>query len=262
VTQTLHPQQPPALPATPRPITPRAARRAWGEAPVRFWWKSALVVALVTLYIAAFHVQSALRQRRLMRAGTPLMATITEVNGTPRANFTVVRDDEVHVKVTGTLPDGKELKDLPLALPASPGRYAKVGAELKLMVDPSDPEHRWAEETDEILPWWRVLAVPLFLLLPVMLILMALAEWRRRQMLAVWREGQALEAVVVSSKHAATAPMSRIVQFTPAHGSDKRVFKTLYPTRAGTPVPGDLLHMIALPNQPQRAIVARLYQEG
>ena len=36
---------PPTLPEAPRRITRRASRRAWGEAPVRFWWKCAIVVA-------------------------------------------------------------------------------------------------------------------------------------------------------------------------------------------------------------------------
>jgi hypothetical protein len=252
---------PPTLPEAPRRITRRASRRAWGEAPVRFWWKCAIVVAVVTIYISVYHIHNALRERKLRHEGVPIVATIVEVNGTPRANFAVLRDDNVRVKVSGVLPDGRKLENVPLVLPPAES-YAKVGEPLKLVVDPADPEHRWAEASEEILPWWRVLAVTLFLLLPVILILLALAEWRRRQMLAVWRDGREVDAVVVSSKHSATAPMSRMLYFTIVNGFDKRIFKTLYPTRAGLPRPGDVLHMVALHDRPQRAIVAELYNGG
>ena len=56
--------------------------------------------------------------------------------------------------------------------------------------------------------------------------------------------------------------MSRTLYFTLASAFDKRIFKTLYPTRAGVPQPGDVLHMVALHDRPQRAIVAELYNEG
>src|SRR4051812_48653849 len=108
---------PPTLPETPRPVTRRASRRAWGEAPVRFWWKCAIVVAIVTAYISVYHIQNALQQRKLVREGVPVVVTVVEVNGTPRQGFAVLRDDNVRVKVSGVLPDGQKLENVPLVLP-------------------------------------------------------------------------------------------------------------------------------------------------
>src|SRR5439155_14956913 len=76
--------------------------------------------------------------------------------------------------------------------------YAVLGSMINLRVNPNDPED-WVEASDEVKPWWNVLAVPLFGFLPVMVILLGLAELRRRQMLAVWRDGREVDGVVVST---------------------------------------------------------------
>ena len=46
---------------------------------------------------------------------------------------------------------------------------------------------------------------------------------------------QIFHGVVTSVRQAAAAPRSRVVHFTLADGSDRRLFHTLYPARFGVP---------------------------
>lgn len=256
MTQTL--SYKPALPSAPRQVTHRAARRAWAELPVQMWWKCAAAVLVVAAVVGYDASAGRMRDSALMTRGIPVKATLVEVKQTTRAGFAVVRDDNVPVKLLWRNPDGTDRK-VDVVLPPAPG-YAKVGEELDIRVDPNDPT-RWGE-VKELLPWWRVLAVPLILLLPIALLLAALAWWQRRRVLEVWRDGRRADGVVVDSKHAAMSLRSRICRFTYADGRDRRVFKMLYPTRHGVLRKGDPIELIALPDAPHRAVAAELYLAG
>lgn len=245
------------LPPAPRRVTPRVAKRAWGEAPVRFWWKSAAGVAIVAAVVGWGLVSNELRYRGLMTRGTPIKAAIVEVRGTSRAGYAVPRDDAVEVKLRARLPDGNVLDFQALLEPGS--GYAKVGDELPIRVDPQNPR-RWAEQR-EVLPWWRIVAVPALMLLPIALLLLGVAAWRRLRVLRVWRDGARARGVVTEVRHSATAPRSRVIRYTIADGPDRRVFKMLYPTRAGVPAPGDVLNLIVDADRPADSIVAELYAE-
>jgi hypothetical protein len=243
--------------SVPRRITPRAKRRAWGESAVRFWWKSALGVAIVAAIVAAGLIRQAREHRRLMEQGIPVTATIVDVEGTSRANFAVQRDHQVPVKLSVPLPDGRT-QILDARLPSARG-YAKVGADLPIRLDPNDPLV-WAEQT-EIEPWWSVVAVPVLMMLPIAAALLGIAKWRRRRVLAVWRKGTPARGTVVDVRHSATAPKSRTIRYTIADGTDRRVFTMIYPIRAGIPQPGESLDLLVLADHPKDAIVSQLYAE-
>lgn len=243
------------IPPAPRQVTRRASRRAWGEASVRFWWKSAVGVALVTLVVAAGFVKNAIGKRQLMRDGIPVQATIVEVEGTGRPRFAVLRDHHVKVQLSVPMPNG-ETPLISTSLDPGSG-YVQVGADVRVRVDPKRPS-RLVEEA-ELEPWWRVVAVPMLMMLPLAAALMGLAEWRRRRVLAVWRRGAPGRGIVVDVSHSATAPRSRTLRYTLVDGADRRVFSMLYPTRAGNPQRGDLLDLIVLQERPQDAIVTELY---
>jgi hypothetical protein len=246
------------LPSTPRAVTPRVTKRSWGEGPVRFWWTSALAVTLVGAYVAYVNAAQELKHRRLLETGLALQATAHRVNGytaSDNPRYAVQRDQSIAVELDVTLPDGSPLR-LTGYLPQNDG-YIRIGQAVQVRVDPNDHTN-WAEERD-LLPWWRVLALPVFLLLPVVLLLLGIAEWRRRMFLRVWREGMRAEGLVVDVRHPAAAPLSRVVRFSIVDARDRRVFKMLYPTRAGVPNKGDSLTLLMRLDRPQDAIVAELY---
>src|SRR5690349_8116479 len=97
------------LPAVPRPITRRVVRRSWGEGPVRFWWMSAILIVLVTTFVASGYVQKELKHRSLIANGALVNATAVRVAGVTKhenANFSVIRDQTVAVEFNAVMPDG------------------------------------------------------------------------------------------------------------------------------------------------------------
>jgi hypothetical protein len=262
VTQTLTDQTDQlGLPPVPRPVTRRAARRAWGEARVRFWWTSALAVLLVAAYIAAGGIREALKLRRVVRDGVDVTATAWRVQGvtaSDNANFGVQRDQSVPVDFRATLPDGRTI-EFGGYLPAA-NKWIKVNQKVKLRVDPDDPSN-WTEQANPR-SWWHVTGIALFIVLPIAAVLLGIALWRRRAVLDVWRRGEPAEGIVLDVRNPAAAPRSRVVHFSLADGRDRRVFKMLYPLRAGLPHKGQALNLLTLPDRPQGAIVADLYTEA
>ena len=258
MTQTAAAQSPLPLPSTPRPVTRLITRRSWGEAPVRFWWGSALIVVLVAAFVTVGLVRQELKHRRLIETGEIVNATADKVAGVTKGqnpNFSVQRDQTIPVEFSAVMPDGKLVKFGGYLEPTD-GRI-RVGQILKLRVDPKDPTN-WSEDVTER-AWSHVLSVPLFMMLPVAVMLLAVAELRRRQVLAVWRHGIRTPGVVVGVRHSAAAPRSRIVQFTLADGRDRRILKALYPIHAGIPNKGHPLTLLVPQDRPQAAIVADLY---
>ena len=257
MTQTLT-STTPVLPAVPRPVTSRAARRSWAEGHVRFWWTSGIAVLLVAAYIAASGVREELKLRRLLRVGVDVTATAFRVKGVTHSdnpNFKVQRDQSIPVDFRATFPDGREV-EFGGYLPVSES-YIAVDQPVRLRVDPSDPSN--FTEVSDPRSWWHVTGVALFIVLPVAAVLFAVAAWRRRAMLKVWRNGMVAEGTVVEVRHPAAAPRSRVVRYSVNNSADRRVFKTLYPIRAGVPQKGQTLFLLLLPERPQDAIVADLY---
>src|SRR5205814_1709119 len=90
----------------PRAVTPRAARRSWGELPVRFWWMCAAALAVVMLVFAILRILEAQRDRDLVKHGVEVQARILTING---GGGMVLRMSKVKVKLRGRMPDGREV---------------------------------------------------------------------------------------------------------------------------------------------------------
>jgi hypothetical protein len=245
----------------PRPITRRAARRAWGEGHVRFWWTSALAVLVIVAYILAIHINDEIKHRRLLAHGVLLDAIAVKVQGvtaSDNANFGVERDHTVEVGFRATMPDGRQI-DFAGELPPAPA-WIKVNQHVQLRVDPSDPDN--FTEAGRPASWVQVTGMSLFILLPIAALLLLAAWWRRGMMLKVWREGEPAQGLVVDVRHPAAAPRSRVVQYSIVGSNDRRLFKLLYPISAGIPEKGQTLELLVLPTRPQDAIVPGLYAEN
>jgi len=256
VTQTV--PQKLVLPPTPRPLNRRITKRSWTESKVRFWWASALVVALVMLSVAYTQGAREMHHRRLVENGVEVNAIAVKVQNVTAAqnrNYAVQRDQTISVEFSILLPPDQKPETLTGYLEPAEG-FVRVNDRMKLRVNPGDLS--WTDVL-ELKPWWQVLAVPLFLLLPIILILLGIAELKRRMVLVVWRDGARGHGVIVDVRHTAAAPRSRVVHYTFADGRERRVFTALWPTSEGVPHKGQELTLIYPADRPQDAIIADLY---
>lgn len=244
------------IPPTPRPVTRRVFWRSWHEEPVQIWWKSALLVAIVMTYVTVVQVRSYLREKDLLEHGVPVKARIIELAGRKLSTggYKPAREAELPVRLEGTYPDGSEFHYEGM-LPTAEG-FAELGAYLNLRVDPHDPS-RWAEigEAREL----RHELMALFLLAPVVVVLLAIAQWKRMNVLRIWRDGKIREGVVIDCKQSAMAPRSRICRYSIPDQYERRIFRTLYPAKFGIPREGESMQMIVLGDQPERSLVADFY---
>lgn len=241
------------LPPVPRPITSRAKRRSWAEAPVRTWVILALIVCGVTAYLYAQRARSAMNDRRLVMQGVPIKAKVNTVEENPRPGHSVVRRDGPLVNITYTAPDGSTQNDSARLTPLMEGSV-ETGGQLDIRVDPENPR-RWTDRTKPR-PWSAELSVPL-LLTPFAFMSLLVLVIRRQAVLKVWETGEPVMASVTGSQQSAIAPRSRQLSYVLQTGG--RVHTMLYPLSAGMLDEGDEVLMIAPPNEPGRAIAAKLY---
>ena len=244
----------PALPSPPRPITPRVRRRAWGDIHVRFWWLSALAVAVVIGWFTAHRVREALRDRDLIRNGVAVKTTIKTAGEKYIAGQSEMRNSFKQVTLLGTMPDGQE-REFRGEVPPGPG-YLVIGHPLEIRVARNDPSEWTAQLTPP--PWGRELAMSL-MFLPAIALLLLIAFLMRGRVLRVWERGVPAEAVVKEVKHSAYAPRSRVLRFSVLGGDDRRIFTMLCPPGVPVPAVGEQIQLLMIPSKPNRSIWTRPY---
>lgn len=251
---------PASLNRVPRELTPRARRRSWSELSVRMWVVLSVAVALITVGFTISKYLAGRYERWLITQGTPVEAKLMKIENASDPNKTYNRTDRLRAHLEFSF-NGQQYREIPGWLaqlpdepppaPISPGQIITV------RLDPENPLV-W---TDKSQPrsWPAQFTIVWLLLVPLLAILVLVALLRRTQVLGIWRKGELSPAVVVELKQTAVAPFSRIVRFTLADGSDRRVFATLHPA-AAVPRPAELMWVIHPPAKPGKAIVAKLYE--
>ncbi|HEY7086580.1 MAG TPA: hypothetical protein VH518_00745 [Tepidisphaeraceae bacterium] len=248
-------QPPPNVPNIPRPPTRRARRRSWNELPVRLWAILTLIIGAIAIYITISRVDEAIRDRSLIEHGLDVNARIVAAMGSD-VTKRWPRNDQVPVRLRFTLPGGKT-HEMDTVLPAKPDAYAQPGTDIKIKIDPDDPD-RWTEQTQP-LPWASELTAP-GMLIPLALALAIVTFIRRASVLNIWKNAPLAAATVVGTQQTALAPFSRVVRFTLREGEDRRIWNVLLPVRRrGIPQPGETIWLAHPPSNPARAIVAELY---
>jgi hypothetical protein len=189
----------------------------------------------------------------------PLEADVMWINGTQDRRIEFKRTDRLQAQLGYTV-DGQRMDFVEgwmAQLPdQTPIPTIRVGDKIPIRVDQDAPKV-WTDRAQPK-PWLVDFTIVLFLV-PLLVVLGLIALLRRMQVLKIWRKGEAAAGVVVDLKQTAIAPLSRVVRFTLAEGSDRRVFSTLHPAR-GAPGPGDVIWVVFPPRNPGRAIVASLYE--
>ena len=243
------------LPPPPRKVTRRGWWRAWGDRRVRFWLICVAAITGIMAYIISDRIGAALRERKLIREGVPVVATIIELEGSRRPGYSLSRSDSRDVELQAKLQDGRELH-MQGSIPAGGAGYLRIGNSIEIRVDPNDPS-RWTERK-EMVGWGTELVIPLSLV-PLVLVLLGIAIWQRQRVLSVWRNGQPVEGIVLELKHTAIAPFSRLVRFSIPEDRHKRIYATLIPNKDGVPEVGEVIWLLTLPDKIERCVLMKLY---
>jgi hypothetical protein len=247
------PTEPPP-PAAPRPVTPAARRRAWGELRVRTWWMLAAVVLVAILSVWGDQLIEARTTRYRIEHWRPVKAEVVQIVTTRRASAVAPQGESTPVVVN--MPDAKgELHEVkgyihPL------DREVHMHEVLPLLVDPADSE-QWTDRVKQD-PLISQLSMGL-LLMPLLIAFVLAGVWLRRRTLALWQHGRAEEAVVLDSRATAAAPGSHTVRCTLRNGRDDRLIRVLVPNRVGGLHKGDTLWVILPRKGVHPALAARAY---
>ena len=219
----------------PRVVSARAARRAWADPNVRFWWAAGLVLTLIGAYLLLTRYLDWRHDSRLIRSGTEVQATVLEADGLN----VVTKKKPGNVAVQLRYEWQGQTHDV--TAPSLAGRseedFIVIGSQIPIRIDPTHPE-QW---TTRLQPASLVQElIGGLIALPLGLILLARSAMLRGRLLRVWRAGEAVPAVVVGATHTALAPRAWQVECTTADEGGQRVFHVFVPPEAdiqqGTPL--------------------------
>jgi hypothetical protein len=243
-----------SLPPVPRPLTSAASRRSWNERPVRVWVILFLTVAAITAYFVAERVVKVRAERELIVNGRNVLARVAVIEESTREDRVFSRERDLPVTLAIPRADGQGEELVEGRLAGGIEGNIRIGEKIEVRVDPNDPR-RW---TDRLTPkpWMAELTI-LYGLAPLVVLLGGLVLLARLRVLSVWKNGQETLGTVIDAKQSSIAPMSKVVRFV-LDGQDKRVYSVLCPA-GEVPDPGDPIELLAPANNPNRAIVARLY---
>jgi hypothetical protein len=239
-------------------MNPRARRRAWAEQPVRVWMILSMLLLVGIIYVLVDQLPEGIAERQIIKTYKPVTAVLHDVG---KMHDTTWR----HTAITGGAEEDRWATMIyPGGPPEGSSRELETdrlegkhpGDSVDIRYDPSHPDV-WSDRMEPE-PWGGRLLI-IWMLLPALAITLLMLLRRRQLMLRIWREGEPIIATVVESRQSPIAPRSRLIRFTIDDSPDRRVHSTFFPNSAGTIEKGDQISMLALPNNPGRAIVGGLY---
>jgi hypothetical protein len=209
----------------PRAITPRVRRRAWVEPAVRFWWLTAMVLVLIGAWFALQGVLEWRHDVKLIREGVAVDATVYQV-GEMKGIFKHPQPPDSIVTLQFSW-HGKDQYTKPDRLPdRKAGEFITPGDTIPIRVNPADPTD-WTSAKVAGPISGRLFGAEVALPIAALTGVFGLLKWQR--MLATWRRGEAIEALVMDSRNTALALGARLVRCTPDAEGDKRVFAVYVP---------------------------------
>jgi hypothetical protein len=236
-------------------LTRLVLRRSWQERHVRLWWVLAAAVLGVSVYYAVERTYAWYEEARLIKTGTRLDAEVIhwEKGGAhaPREKV-VAADSPVVIEYEF---NGQKYQQFGVLA----GRKAQIltGHRYPVLIDPANPD-RWTARTEPASLPHELVAV--MLLLPLAVVLFALAGVSRRRVLKTYREGGAVLGEVVAVGHTAAAPFQRMVRCAVhAAGGEVRIARVLLPPAKVPPV-GSPIWLIAPAGRPQFGLPAALFE--
>jgi hypothetical protein len=210
-----------------------------------------VVLVLIATYYAASRYYVWSRERYLIEHGTTVQAEVMGANPNADAPNGQVYSADTAVDLQYTY-NGRTYRQHGQL----DGRTRQIFSRttVPLIIDPGNPDH-WTGRTKVASLIHQMLSA--MLLLPIAIVLFALAIGRRSRVLAIYQQGEEIIAEVVGEGHSAAHPLSRLLKC--AVRADSRVVTVLLPARVAPRV-GETLWLIAPPNRPDKAIPAALFE--
>ena len=132
------------LPAPPRPVTPRARRRAWLDPKVRFWWLAGLGLLAAAAYMAFAGWRAWSHQAWLSRSGTLVQAKVVRAGGHTYEGRGVPPDADVLLEFDWA---GRPHQTTGRLANRKPGEFIFIGRTEPIRVNPADPND-WTAYTE------------------------------------------------------------------------------------------------------------------
>jgi len=234
-------------PGIARDLNRRVAWRAWAEPHVRLWWVTTLVVLAAGIYVGTLQLSDWYTEARLIRRGTPAVATVESVNEKATKGNSQPGDSPVVLRFDWQGQSATARGHL-AGRPAS--NFIKVGEKVNILVDPANPDPLWFNEAfwtsrQGPAPLSSVLGVPILVILAAAVV--GAASWElRRRALRSYRFGDRASARVISRFRSALSPQLWTVRCVLIDGDDKKVFSVYVPSRFPSQ-PGETVEVILPP---------------
>ena len=239
----------------PRPITSSVRRRAWIEPHVRISWLIAATLLLISLAFIFSGWRAQRRQMRLIRDGLLIDAEIFQAGDERVRNKTQSAESIVILRFDWN-GSKQETRGRPLEGRKEP---VLIGSKVRIHVDRNAPDIWTSLDVPQDL---GQLILSGLIVLPVAVLAFLWTGGKYVGVLRIWREGQAIDTLILDSHITALAPLSRAVRCTPVDEQDKRVFSVILPS-AQSPQPGDQVVILSRGVSTSRAIaVAWLEDKG
>jgi hypothetical protein len=221
---------------------------------VRFWILATLALGAIAAWFIIEQIRDHFSEVRLIQQGTPVTATVADVNGDSRvgAKFPPGTPATLTFKLNG----GDEVVTGSLNYETDHD-FVVNGQTVQLHVNPNDPSE-WTDRTTAEPIARRLIAGAV--VIPAALATGFAALFGHRRMLRIWREGQSSAYSVYDTRHSALAPLSHAVRCVSAQGQGDDLVTVYLPTKLPRPNAGDVLWLIQLAGKPSAAIAAQAFE--
>jgi hypothetical protein len=238
-------------------LTPLVRRRGWTEPSIRVWWLLAIVLLGLILIYALDNLWSWGTESHLIRQGTVVQATVVEAN-INAANPLSIHGENVEPDAELRLKFDWHGKPVQVVgqLDGRTERIA-IGQIVPIRVDPNNPS-RWTYRAEP-----ASLAQSLFIglaLLPILPLLIIVAAIKRKKLLRIWQQGEAVVGIVADRRQTPIAPRTYAIRCSLRDHRDKRLH-TVYVPRGGTTLnPGDPIWLLIPRQRGAKAVAAAWFE--
>jgi hypothetical protein len=246
------------IPAAPRPSSDLISRRAWTEPRVRFWLFLTAFLLITALALAGQAIAEWRHDDQLIKYGIAIMAEVKQA-GQMKLPFKHPQPPDTIVVLHYTV-NGVEHDTRPDKLSGRKvGEFITPGDHIPIRVSATNPDD-WTPRTEPVPLIERSMGVDVTL--PMAILSGALAFILSRRLAGAWRNGKAIEALVVETRVAGAAPRCRAVRVTPAAEGDSKIYTVYVPPRLSRLKRGESIMILVRRTGLSTAVAAAWFQES
>lgn len=236
-------------------MTARVRWAAWNEPRVRAWWLTGLILGVIGLKFVVAGIHERGHEIWLIEYGKRTAATIEWAGNEHLKNRPEPPDSVVQLRFQW---DGKAYEPPPRTLEGRKD-FITTGSTLPIRVNPNDPDDfTWLGAPLPLLT--HVIGGIITLPMALMAFLWSVAKYAGTR--RAWRNGPAIEALVVDTRTAAIAPLCTAVRVTPDDNRDKRIYAVFIPRRHSGLAGGDVILILRPSPRSKTAIAAAWFEPG